>query len=99
MTKGGFIVEYLAARKSENGWQFLWYLIKYNIFGMILLVYWAVVMTLCWLVIIAVCLAIGYEFPPPLGYVLAASVGISLIYYYGFSTEKYLLQFVQYMLD
>ena len=100
MAKGGFIFEYLAMKKSQNGWDFLKHM-AYLFFAFVVLsMYWSV----AWAIISFLVSSSGYVFEKiglPHEYAVLASIVLVLMiaFMYGFKIEKLLLAPVFYLLD
>ena len=100
MAKGGFLLEYLAMKKSQNGWDFLKHA-AYLFFAFVLLsVYWSIV----WGLISFLVSSSGYVFEKigvPHEYIVLMTTALVLMvaFMYGFKIEKLLLAPVFYVLD
>ena len=100
MAKGGFLIEYLAMKKSQNGWDFLKHA-TYLFFAFILLsIYWSIV----WGLISWIVSSSGYVFdkigiPHEYSVLLSIVLVLMIAFMFGFQIEKVLLAPVFYFLD
>jgi hypothetical protein len=100
MARGGFLLEYLAMKKSNNGWDFLKHL--FYLFGAFILlsIYWSIAWGLIsWLVSSS-----GYVFesmgiPHQYAVIISVVLVLFIAFMYGFKIEKLLLAPVFYVLD
>jgi hypothetical protein len=100
MSKGGFLIEYFAMKKSQNGWDFLKHA-AYLFFAFALLsIYWSIAWALIsWIVSSSEYLFERIGIPQQYAVILSIVLVLYIAFMYGFKIEKLLLAPVFYVLD